>query len=211
VIARHLIFDLDGTLIDSAPSILAGFALTLESRGIKPKVPLDNRLIGPPLMEALKKASGIEQDALIEELARDFKTDYDEVGYKETLEYPGITGALKALLAGGVSLYIVTNKRIEPTRKIICLLGWGDVFTGVYSPDSLNTPPRSKSDVICYSMQHHGMNPQETVYVGDREDDIEAAEKSGIGFIGVTWGYSVSDFEAPRKLYAVKELAGVIN
>jgi len=78
---KHILFDLDGTLIDSAPTILSCFARVLEKRGMHPKCELTHSLIGPPLIETLRRISGIDDPEILQGLADNFKRYYDEVGH----------------------------------------------------------------------------------------------------------------------------------
>jgi len=82
---HHILFDLDGTLIDSAPSILETFAAILEAKGIEPVFPLDNRIIGPPLRGVLQQLLGDDDSFLIPELSEDFINRYDTNGYKRSV------------------------------------------------------------------------------------------------------------------------------
>jgi phosphoglycolate phosphatase len=191
--ARHVIFDLDGTLIDSAPSILSGFARVLDQHGISPRCELTQALIGPPLIVTLRQISGIDDPVTLQGLAHDFKCYYDEVGYRETLEYPGCTELLHELGADGAHLYIATNKRITPTRKIIKWLGWTDLFQGIYSQDAFDPVLNSKANVIARILKVHGIAKKFTVYVGDRDEDREAATICGLRFLGALWGYGARD------------------
>ena len=72
-----ILFDLDGTLIDSSPGILASFARVLEANGLAPAVPLEASLIGPPLAVTLRQVSGVRDEALLARLVDAFKADYD--------------------------------------------------------------------------------------------------------------------------------------
>ncbi|MDP2795496.1 MAG: HAD hydrolase-like protein [Sulfurisoma sp.] len=91
----HLLFDLDDTPIDSAPSMLASMSAALMKCGITPIIPLDKSLIGPPLRDTLQRVTGIDNAERIESLVNAFKTHYDTDGYRETMVYPGIGAALK--------------------------------------------------------------------------------------------------------------------
>jgi phosphoglycolate phosphatase len=185
---KHIFFDLDGTLIDSAPSILACLARALEQRGIPLACGLDRSLIGPPLSETLKKISGVSDPTRIEELASEFKRYYDEEGFKETREYPQITEILRYLSSRN-PIFIVTNKRIGPTRKILRMFDWDRFFVGVYGPDSFQPAMTSKIQVLMRVKEIHGIDTDNALYVGDRTEDWEAAKQAGFQFLGVEWGY----------------------
>lgn len=187
--ARHILFDMDGTLIDSAPSILSGFARVLDQHGLKPRCELTQALIGPPLNETLRRISSIENHDLIEALAEDFKRYYDETGYKKTQEYLGVSTMLRNLESRGFHLFLVTNKRMLPTRKIVDLMSWTGLFRGIYSPDYLAPAVRPKSVLIRNALVDYAIPCSSAVYVGDREEDYKAAAVNEVSFIGVEWGY----------------------
>jgi phosphoglycolate phosphatase len=186
----HILFDFDGTLIDSAPSILISFAAVVQQHGITPLVPLDSQLIGPPLLPTLARISGVSAPDALEAMAATFKTNYDTEGYRHTAVYPGIDAALRAL-AQQATLYIVTNKRIHPTRLILDHLGWAALFNGVYAQDAFEPPLPSKAAVIGEVLATHGIDPTGALYVGDRAEDGEAATANGLAFAWATWGYGV--------------------
>jgi len=197
--ARHILFDLDGTLIDSAPSILSGFARILDQHGISPRCELSQALIGPPLIETLSQISGIDDPEILQRLAHDFKSYYDEVGYRETVEFPGCADLLEELAGKGAHIYVVTNKRTIPTEKIINLLGWRRLFKGLYSPDSFNPEITQKANVIKRVLESRGISSKDAIYIGDRNEDLEASTANGIQFTSVGWGYGFSSSSATIK------------
>lgn len=184
-----VIFDLDGTLIDSAPSILACFANALARQGVQPALPLTEALIGPPLRETLQKLSGVEDDVQLRMMIDDFKQHYDSAGYKETVVFPGVDDMLHELKDAGLSLHIATNKRKRPTDLILSHLGWAELFSGVYASDMQNPPFANKSTMLSVLIQEKKVSPAKAVYVGDRSDDKLAAENNALGFIAAMWGY----------------------
>jgi len=209
-----VIFDLDGTLIDSAPSILAGFAAVVERHGITPLVPLDSRLIGPPLLPTLARISGIEDVTHLRSMAATFKAWYDTEGYRNTVVYPGIGDALTTL-AGRAMLFIVTNKRIHPTRMILDHLGWSGLFCGVYAQDAFDPPLGSKAAVIRHTIEAHRIDTTAAVYVGDRAEDGEAATTNRLAFAWASWGYGtaldLSAFIRPATLRTPGDLFGLVQ
>ncbi len=186
---KNVIFDLDGTLIDSSASLLAGFESVFSKSGLKPVRPLTADIIGPPLYEILQELSGSNDPEVLSLLATDFKGHYDEVGYRETTVFPGIEVMLAELTKQNLNLYVATNKRLKPTLLILQHLQWIEYFSGVYAPDSITPPARSKADLLSYVLDRHCMDPRVTLYVGDRVEDSHAALANDMRFAFATWGY----------------------
>lgn len=186
---KHIVFDLDGTLIDSAPSILAGFAAALAEHGISPALPLNDTLIGPPLKETLKRLTGRDEAELIEALAQAFKAHYDTSGYQASAVYPGIPELLQSLRAQGYTLHIATNKRLLPTEKILNFLAWDSYFANVYALDKVSPAFANKAAMITGLLQTAAIDPLQAIYVGDKAEDGEAAHANQLPFIAVHWGY----------------------
>lgn len=186
---QAIIFDLDGTLIDSAPAILQGFASVLEEAGIAPVVPLDSTLIGPPLRQTLMKLTSLPAGDELERLARGFQRIYDEEGYKATRVYAGIDELLARCAGLRVPLAIATNKRRTPTLKIIDYFGWNGYFQLVGTLDGMAVTPADKAALIAYLLAEMKFTAERTLYVGDKWEDGEAATVNGMPFVAVDWGY----------------------
>ncbi|HEX6734122.1 MAG TPA: HAD hydrolase-like protein [Azonexus sp.] len=185
----HILFDLDGTLIDSAPAILASFREAFAQSGIVPARAIDESVIGPPLVETLQLLSGSDDPVLVARLAEAFKASYDSTGYQATAAYAGV-GALLAELAGaGLSLSIATNKRIHPTRLILGHLGWLSHFTHIYALDLYTPRLPDKAAMIGRLLADQGIPKDQAIYIGDRSEDGESAAANGLPFIAATWGY----------------------
>lgn len=186
---RHIIFDFDGTLIDSASSILLSIAHILHQNNIKLKVKLSTELIGPPLMNTLELITGIRDADLLETIASKFKIHYDNYGYKQTREYPNITHTLATLNAREILLYVATNKRDYPTKKIISMFGWSPFFSDLYSLDTVIPPFLSKSNLVAYLIDKHSIDPVTAVYIGDHKTDLKVAKDNRLKFAAAGWGY----------------------
>lgn len=199
---KTLIFDLDGTLIDSSSSILAGYSFALEMHKIAPRTELTAALIGPPLKITLSRISGSQDQDLLESLANSFKSYYDTEGYRLSRVFPGVREMLAGLRQNGIRLHIATNKRIHPTLLILECLGWSDIFGSVYGQDSVTPAFSSKGSMIRQQLLDQRILAEEAAYLGDRPEDGEAAEANGLRFYGAQWGYApFSESETPKHWY----------
>ncbi len=185
----HVLFDLDGTLIDSAPAILASYREAFAAAGRAAVVPIDAGIVGPPLLETLQMLAGTTDAGVIEALAAHFKASYDTRGYRETAAYDGVGEMLARLVEAGCRLSIATNKRLHPTRLILAHLGWADHFDAVYALDLFEPRLPHKAAMIARLLQDRGIAREQAVYVGDRSEDGESADANGLPFLAATWGY----------------------
>lgn len=186
---QAIIFDLDGTLIDSAPSILQCFASALSDAGLQPAVPLNASLIGPPLRKTLMHLTGVNDDAILDRLTNSFKEFYDTEGYKASRVYPGIDALLAELSALPIPLAIATNKRRIPTLKIMDHLNWNRYFSLIGTLDTPSPPHPDKAALIRSQLNEMHASAENSWYVGDKWEDGEAAQNNGMPFIAVDWGY----------------------
>lgn len=188
----HIIFDLDGTLIDSADAILASYRAAFAACGLEPKRAIDANIVGPPITETLHLLAASTEPALIDRLSAAFKQSYDTGGLLETLAYPGSDEMLSALCTAGRKLHLATNKRIHPTRLILDHLGWSGFFESVYALDLFTPRLPDKAAMIARLLADRDIDARRAVYVGDRVEDGEAAEANDLPFIAATWGYGES-------------------
>jgi len=196
-VISNVIFDLDGTLIDSAPSILECFRLTFISMSYPLSMTLDHSLIGPPLREAIKLLSN-EQDSLrLDRLVGEFKNQYDSGVCNSAPAYQGVEELLTKLKKSNKRVFIVTNKRHNPTIKIITHLGWSNLIQDIYTVDYPSVDLKKKSLVIQQLILDYSLEKAETCYVGDRLDDYDAAHANSLKFIHASWGYGADDFSVP--------------
>lgn len=184
-----IIFDLDGTLVDSSPGILASLSSAFHETGLKPSRPLTAALIGPPLRDTLVDLCECDEQAPLEQLIDSFKAHYDNIGYLQTHPFSGINDMLHALADKGIPMHIATNKRSVPTEKILRTLGWTTLFNQVLSPDSFTPSLTSKALMLAQLLCDAELNPQHCLYVGDRIDDYHAAQENSLAFGLAEWGF----------------------
>jgi phosphoglycolate phosphatase len=184
-----VIFDLDGTLIDSAAGILRALEGALAGAGLPPRVPLTSALIGPPLRQVLAALAGTEDADVMARLAGDFRAQYDAAGCLEARPFPGVEAMLDGLVAAGIPLMVATNKRAVPTQRIMAHLGWDRRFVRVVSLDGVSPPVGAKAALLAHLVREQGLRPGRCLYVGDRVEDWQAARACGLPFAGAAWGY----------------------
>lgn len=187
--SKNLLFDFDGTLIDSSDSILASFAAAVAQCGRQPAVALERSLIGPPLRDTMRRISGCEDEAELHRLVEAFKDAYDTHGYRETRVYPGIGPALAKLHAAGAALFIVTNKRILPTTRILAHLGWEPLFSGVFALDGTTPHTANKTALVAHVLARGNIAAGQATMIGDTPEDLAAATRNGLRFAAARWGY----------------------
>ena len=186
-----VLFDLDGTLIDSAPGIMAAMREIVAERGIPD--PGDARLrrtIGPPLHTSFAELLGpgttaAQADAATEE----YRAHYAGLMVAGSRVYDGIEQLLDALAACDVTLAVATAKQRPLARTLLAGLGLAGRFAAIEGP-----LPRSlagKDAVVAAALTALGdPDPATVVMVGDRHHDIEAANANGLRAIGVSWGFA---------------------
>ncbi|WP_291995346.1 HAD hydrolase-like protein [Candidatus Accumulibacter sp. ACC003] len=190
-----IIFDLDGTLIDSRAAILDAFGKALAEKGIAPRIALGAVRIGPPLAETLRELSGSSDPLVLESLAEHFKAHYDSTGYQASEVFADIPELLATLSATGARCFLATNKRLLPTRLILEYLRWQNYFEAVYALDCQTPRLPDKATMLAQLIADKALPPAQTIYVGDTPEDEVAATANGLHFAGVRWGYG--EFSTP--------------
>lgn len=208
----NLIFDLDGTLIDSFPgiqyAIKEALKITLPGRPIPNLRPL----IGPPIREIFKKVIEDAAPDLINELERQFRLIYDNIGWRKSIAYKGLSETLAQLARLGVTDFIVTNKPILSTSKILFRLGINQYFREFISPDIKEPIFNSKAAMIAYLLKKHSLDKNTTAYVGDSEDDRLAAKKCHVKFVAIAYGYGkVLARKQSKKAILVSTFSDILN
>ena len=187
---RGVLFDLDGTLIDSAPD-LAGAANRLRAdHGLEP-LPLAmlRPMVGSGARGMVGVAFGVAPgEPRFESLRDAFLAHYEAGLLERTHPFEGVDAMLSALEAAGIPWGIVTNKATRFTLPIVAGLGLAQRAAVVVCGD---TTPHSKPhpEPLWHAARAMGLAPEGVVYVGDDLRDAQAARAAGMAMVAATWGY----------------------
>jgi phosphoglycolate phosphatase len=189
--ADLLIFDLDGTLIDSRLDLAQAVNAALENVGM-PRILNETvySYVGNGAPVLMRRALGeAAAEAQVEQALRFFLEYYWEHKLDFTTLYPGVRESLDRLRADGVALAVLTNKPVRISRAILDGLGLGAHFLQVYGGNSFES--RKKPDPVGIEMllAETGAAPSRTIMVGDSAVDVLTARNAGVGSCGVTYGF----------------------
>jgi phosphoglycolate phosphatase len=195
-----IVFDLDGTLIDSAPGIAASLAhafLAADRSFAEPSVDAVRKAIGPPIRVIARRIEPSLTDAELTRIEPAYRAHYDTRGWRQTLLYEDVAERLATLRSQGLRLFIVTNKPHFPTHSILNHLHIGALFDATLSRDSQSPVFTNKSAMLSTLLKTNILNPAATLMVGDTSEDQEAAHSNEMRFLHVTYGYGSLTTPAP--------------
>ncbi len=209
-----VIFDLDGTLTDSAEGVVSSFRHALGEVGAAvPDGDLTRRVVGPPMHHTLAAMGlGDRADAAITA----YRSDYIARGWALNRLFDGIADLVADLRAAGVRLAVATSKAEPTAHRILAhfgLDGHFEVIAGAHTDGSRAT----KAEVVAHALGQLAPLPERILMIGDRSHDVEGAAEHGIDTVVVGWGYGGDDFADPGAIQAylhvstVAELRGVLG
>lgn len=185
-----VIFDLDGTLTDSADGVVASFRHALAAVGADvPGGDLAARVVGPPMHMTL---AGLGLGTRADEAMAAYRAHYTSRGWAMNSVFDGVEQLLADLRAAGVRLAVATSKAEPTARRILEHFGLSDHFE-VIAGASVDGSRSAKADVLAHALAQLGPLPERVVMVGDRAHDVEGAAEHGIGTVVVGWGYGAAD------------------
>jgi phosphoglycolate phosphatase len=208
---RLLVFDLDGTLIDSAQDLCNSVNATLAHFG-RARLPdeMIAGFIGNGAMMLVRRAFAAATDVAADSAEEDLPTDaypyfldyYREHKLDFTYAYAGVLEALAALrelhgAPGGLTraMAVLTNKPVRPAREICAALGLAPYFLNIYGGNSFTTKKPNPEGLIAL-MGEAGARPEETVMIGDSQVDVETARNAGAWAVGCTFGLAPESLAA---------------
>lgn len=215
VTRKALVFDLDGTLVDSIPDLHAAIALMLGELGGKPLGIEEVRgLVGDGTRVLVRRclvAAGFPEDILPEALPR-FVAHYEKAPVGRTRPYPGVKDTLIVLAGRGYRLGVCTNKPQRSTEVILKGLGLDPFFGAVIGGDKL---PIRKPDPghLRAVLDELGAVPADAVMIGDHVNDLAAARGAGSAAILARYGYGAEvpeDLRPDREIGCFSEIPDIV-
>lgn len=189
------VFDLDGTLTDSAPGIeWAAHQAVLDACPEHELLDF-GAAIGARVPELFARCLPRATPSEIAAASLAFRRCYDDQGWRRSSLFSGIAEMLKQLRDGGHEIDLVTNKPSAPTKAMLALHGITSYFDVVVCPDS-GSGHLNKADALIWLVVERALDRAATTYVGDTAEDLEAASAAGIGFVAAAYGYGRSGLEA---------------
>ncbi|KQQ06149.1 MULTISPECIES: HAD hydrolase-like protein [unclassified Rathayibacter] len=201
-----ILFDLDGTITDSAPGITGTLVDTFVELGRPVPLPVELlAYVGPPLLDAFRELGGMSVDEAQGALAV-YRRRYNAGGLFDSSVYAGVPEILARIAEAGIPLSLATSKPESAATRVLEHYGLAQYFTVICgaSEDEVRS---AKADVVEEALRRLralGVDLSSPVMVGDREHDVHGAAAHGIPTIMVEWGYG-SPVEAVGTIALVSE------
>ena len=192
---RAVLWDFDGTIMDSQAGILRSMRHSLETLGCEVPPPTEfGKWVGPSFPKSLRNWTTLDA-AGVEEAGRIYKDHYEAYGAHEAEPFPGLTELVHGLHEQGVPLGLATSKPCSTAFRQLASIGLLDFFLarGCASEDESRG---SKIDVMSDALDglsHLSLKRSEIVMIGDRIHDFEASRELGVTSVAVRWGYGSPD------------------
>ncbi|CQR46476.1 Pyrophosphatase PpaX [Paraliobacillus sp. PM-2] len=208
---RTILFDLDGTLIDTNELIIASFTHTLEKHTGK-KYQREDILpfIGPPLYDSLHQVDPDHVEAMI----TTYRTHNIENHEKYVVAYPTVVETMRTLKDKGYQLGIVTTKIRDTAELGLKITGLYELFECVIGLDDV-TNAKPHPEPIIKALTELDASPQHALMVGDNYHDIESGQNAGVKTAGVAWSIkgeaALADYQPDYMLKEMKDLLTILE
>ena len=199
---RIALFDLDGTLIDSAPDLRAALNRLMAAEGLAPfSLPEVVGFIGDGARVLVERALSARGRPFAAGLLERFLHDYTANAAVETYAYPGIPALLETLVEEGWRVAVCTNKPEAAAREVLGALGLTRHLAAIGGGDSFPTRKPDPSHLLA-TLAAAGGSPAQAIMIGDHHNDMAAARGAGVPAIFVSWGYGPPEMAAGAPIAA---------
>jgi phosphoglycolate phosphatase len=190
----NILFDLDGTLTDSRPGILACIRHALDRSGIaSPGEAELQQYIGPPLNQSFAQLLGVELGApgVVTAIAA-YRERFTATGMFENAVYDQIPATLDEVTRLGAHLYVATSKPLVYAERILEHFGLADRFIAIFG-SGLDGSLGNKSELIAHALRSANLDAADSVMIGDRKHDVLGAIHNHVYPAGASWGYGTNE------------------
>lgn len=185
-----VLLDLDGTIIDSAPGIVAGMRRAFAEVGDEvPDYEVLRSWIGPPVLRTLERELGARGPDVVAQANGAFRQYFDTTGAHQTTVFPGMTDALVGMHDHGFGVVVVTHKPLPLAQIALAEHGLDHLVRSIHAPPSPGTWV-PKEDLFAAALR--AFPAPAAAAAGDRGGDVLAAAAHGVPSVGVTWGYGTA-------------------
>ena len=211
---KLVLFDLDGTLLDTLDDLSEAVNFAMQSHGL-PGHTRDEymSMVGHGIRNLVKQALPAEKqedEALIDSALADFKAHYTAHIDVHTHPYPGMVEVITRLHEAGVQLAVASNKFQEGAEYLIRKFFPGIPFVAVLG-NRPGFPLKPDPEIVGEVLRRSGIRPEDAVLVGDSPTDMKTAANGGIAAVAVTWGYRpMRGFPGVTVVDSAEELLGVV-
>ncbi|MBQ3195603.1 MAG: HAD-IA family hydrolase [Clostridia bacterium] len=184
---KYLLFDLDGTVTDSAPGVIASATYAMEKQGVPvPDSKTMAKFLGPPLKYSFMTYAGIEEER-VEETIKLYREHYKAKGIYQNSLYAGAAEFFEKAVQQGKVLLIASSKPLPFVKTVLEYLKVDKYFSHI-SAASFSDAHLSKAAIVARAMEMAGASAKDCVMIGDRCYDIEGAADNGIPCVGIVNG-----------------------
>lgn len=185
-----VLFDLDGTLLDTSEGIIDSVSYTIRQLGYQalPESTL-LKFVGPPIQNSLITHLGITQEEA-QNCANIFRNYYKTKALFKANLYPDVLVLLQSLKSDGIKVGVATYKREDYAIELLNHFGIADYCDVMHGADNDNV--LTKADIVELCIKEMGVDKSSIVLVGDTEHDAKGANDADVGFLAVTWGFGYS-------------------
>lgn len=189
---KNLIFDFDGTLVDTAPLIIKTMQATMRVMNLPVRDNNECRAVIGIRLEEIPDILWPEYEGIGEEFSRTYRSIFDELKFPLTVVcYPKVTRTLRHLLAEGYGMAIASSRNHKSLNEYLRIFGISDCFSVVIGGDDIDRG-KPAPDSVLEILRIENWKPEETLVVGDSEYDITMGQEAGVLTCGVTYGYGSS-------------------
>lgn len=205
MVIKNVIFDLDGTLLNTAPGLKEAILYTVNQLGYEePNEESLFTFIGPPIQNSFINYYGSDETEA-QRAADIFRAYYKDISLLKADPYEGIFDLLEELNRVGIITAVATYKREDYALKLLKAFNFDAYCKSMHGGDNFNK--LTKSDIIQICMDEIGATRENTLYVGDTNGDLKGAKGVGIKFVAATYGFGFTAETVPQE----KSVVGSIN